>query len=354
MTGKREKIFSIFPGNLPGLCVFIYEQPKKAGKTMKIDSRILNRFFAGEHTSQEADAIADWIESDPRHKEEFDRAYKVFVLSQMALTSGTVARMQIQKADRKSRILRLTGYAASIAAAVLLGVFINYQLSTKPAEKLIEDTMLVSEAQPGQRSNVILSDGTEIILNSGSRVEYPAIFRDGERRITLDGEAMFDVKHDAEHPFIVETYAYDIKVLGTRFDVIANRETQEFSTALLEGKVSVMDKAGEDKAILLPSQMVSLEEGTLQVSTIRNVQEEHLWTEGVLSVAGVPFDRLMKKMERCYGVRIVIDKEEMPTVGYRRMKVRISEGIEFALNALQRETDFEWRYDDLTQTYHIY
>ena len=320
---------------------------------MKVDKDILYRFFAGEHTFQEADAIADWLEEDPKHKKEFDRVYKVFVLSQMVLNSGTVARMQVSREERKMRTIRICGYVAVAAAAVVAGVLMNYSIFTAPAERLIEETMLVSEAQPGQRTDVTLSDGTRVVLNSGSRMEYPAIFNKGERKVILDGEAMFDVRHDKKHPFIVETFAYDVKVLGTKFDVVACSSSNEFSTALIEGMVSVMDKSGTDKAILLPSQMVSLENGSLKLSTLDNA-DAHLWTDGIISVAGVPFDELVRRMERCYGVRIVMETESVPVVRYRRMKLRISDGIEFALNAIQREADFRWRYDDLTRTYYIY
>lgn len=322
---------------------------------MEIDRYILEKFFMNEADASEISAIEAWLNEDEANKNEFQKAYDRFVL-----TTLTVSKMELkaemtrmQTASKVRRIRRIAVYAASVAAALILGVLLNWHfndglsLSGSPQ-------MLALSTDPGQRANVTLPDGTVVKLNSGSVLEYPTVFSRKERRVKVNGEVMLNVTEDAKKPFVVETFAYDVRVLGTKFNIIADEQTGEFSTALLEGKVSVMDKAGIDRAILLPSQMVSLEEGALKLSTIRNIEEEHLWTEGILSVAGVPFDKLVQRMERCYGVNIVVKKDKMPSVRYRRMKVRISDGIEFALNAIQRESDFEWYYDDLTHTYYIY
>ena len=318
-------------------------------KMSDITSEILVRFFEGRTTSEENNAIADWIESDPDNQEMFNSELKYHLM----LLEASSVPAEGQSVPKPIRVRHRISLTTSIAAALFVGAFIMWSLVVKPlAEESSQMMSFMTEA--GQRASVTLPDGTSVELNSGTILEYPAVFSGKERRVRIDGEAMFEVASDSRKPFFVETFAYDVKVLGTKFNIIAEEQTGDFSTALLEGKVSVMDKSGMDRAILYPSQMASLEEGSLKLSTIRNIEEEHLWTEGILSVAGVPFDKLVRRMERCYGVNIVVEKADMPSVRYRRMKVRISDGIEFALNAIQSESDFEWRYDDLTDTYHIY
>ena len=314
-------------------------------KMSNITSEILARFFEGRTTSEENNAIADWIESDPANQETFNRELQFHLMLMHMPASVQTPRQK----PHRTRLALYVGLAASFVAGIILCWFLAVAPLSDEASR-----MVAFHTDPGQRASLTLSDGTSVELNSASTLEYPAVFARGERRVRVEGEAMFDVAKVADKPFYVETFAYDVRVLGTKFNIIADEQTGEFSTALLEGKVSVMDKAGIDRAILLPSQMVSLEEGALKLSTIRNIEEEHLWTEGILSVAGVPFDKLVQRMERCYGVNIVVEKDKMPSVRYRRMKVRISDGIEFALNAIQRESDFEWHYDDLTHTYYIY
>lgn len=76
----------------------------------------------------------------------------------------------------------------------------------------------VIEAPAGQHVRISLNDGSEVDLNSGSRLIYPSIFSGKERRVKLVGEARFDVSHNEKQPFIVETFAYDVRVLGTDFN----------------------------------------------------------------------------------------------------------------------------------------
>lgn len=317
---------------------------------MNINKDLLFRFFSRETTPQEADCITAWLKEDKEHEDEFNKSYELFVISQV------MACADVQKhTGRKNRrrVLRWLPYVASVAVAVMLGMFINNALFTVPAIEKIDSTILVSEAQPGQRTKVILSDGTMVELNSGSRIEYPAIFHKGERRIRLEGEAMFDVAHDEDHPFIVETFAYDVKVLGTKFDVIADSQKKEFTTALLEGKVDIQDKSERSLVVLRPNMVATLHDGHLICSCITD-HDAYLWTDGVISATGMTFCGLMDRFERCYGVNIEIASDELPEVRYVYFKLRISDGIDHALKMLQAASDFDYKYNEDTNTYIIY
>ena len=136
------------------------------------------------------------------------------------------------------------------AAAVLLLVAGSWYASRTV---IIEDTakQYLSVAAPaGQRIDITLQDGTSVCLNSGAKLEYPIRFN-RNRRVKLSGEAMFNVEHDAAHPFIVETFACDVEVLGTKFNVTADELTHDFTTALLRGKVKVTNKLASGDQIIL-------------------------------------------------------------------------------------------------------
>lgn len=309
---------------------------------------IINRFFDKEATPSEIDMLSTWLEEDTSNQKEFNKAYDLFVLSSMAASEfapGTSAK--------KSKLRRIAVITASLAASLFIGMCVNHFFYTRPAQAVIEGTILYSETMPGQRSSVVLSDGTKVELNSGSRIEYPAIFHKGERRIRLEGEAMLDVAHDAEHPFIVETFAYDIKVLGTKFDVIASREDNEFRTALLEGKIALLDKENNQAALLKPDMEARLEKGRLVLADMED-RSEYLWTDGIISASGISFDRLMSRFERCYGHKFVIDRDELPQIRYSYLKLRISDGVEHALDILSSGgSSFTYRYDESKDTYYI-
>lgn len=316
---------------------------------MKIDNSLLFKFFAKENSSSEADAIAKWLQSDEANVKEFEKAYKLFALSQVAL-SGMPERDSIFGIGRKR-----FGYgfaaALAVAAAIALGVFITGHIRQ---ESVLRESVLVSEAKWGKQLTQTLSDGTRIEMNSGSRIEYPAIFAGKERRVKLDGEAIFDVTHDADKPFIVETFAYDVRVLGTRFDIVANEADGEFSTTLLEGSVEILDKDMKVRASLRRNQMVSLAaDGTLHMETLDNPEDALLWTEDLISIAGVSFGEMMHRFEKGFGVTIRIDREPVTEKVLPYGKVRISDGVVSAFEVLRHHYDFTYEYDVQQNVYHI-
>ena len=318
---------------------------------MNIYQDLFFKFFSREASVEETDALTAWLDEDPSRQEEFNKAYEMFMISQVVAFADLDSKPATGvKAVRKRRWLT---YVASAAASVVIGMFINNYFFTRPIVETLDSTVLVSEAQPGQRTSVTLSDGTVVELNSNSRIEYPAIFHKGDRRVRLEGEAMFDVAPDQEHPFIVETFAYDVKVLGTKFDVIADSKEKEFSTALLNGEVSIQDKSAKPLVTLRPNMMASMHEGRLLCSRLSDT-DAYLWTDGVISAVGIPFDKLMRRFERCYGVNIDIASATLPEVRYVYFKVRISDGIDHALRLLQDGSDFNYRYEEETNTYIIY
>ena len=320
---------------------------------IKIDDRLIDRFFLRETTPRENEVLSGWIQSDPAHREAFDRAYDLFVLSQVLLGGRTASEVRKKNPSKRWRTpLWAALGAVGIAAALAVGIFYGRNHYSKPLLDVIEGAALVSETQPGLRSTVFLSDGTRVDLNSGSRISYPAIFYDGERRVQLQGEALFDVAKDPEHPFIVETFSYDVKVLGTRFDVVADEEQGEFSVALLEGSVQLLDKHERVAARLEPDQMARLQDGHLVLSRTEN-PEAYLWTDGIVSMTGVSFDEAMKILERAYGVHIVNRRTSAPEIRYAYLKFRISDGIEHALRILRRRCDFTYTFDETDGIYYI-
>ena len=314
---------------------------------MKITPDLLFRFFRNEQTSVEAAAIGEWIEQDPSHLEALNQAFRLFQEEQVML----------EPAGRKVGRWKIAVAVLAVAASVLVGVMFERVFGTKPAMEKASTLLAqvaVQETMPGDRVQITLPDGSTVFLNSDSRLEYFSAYAGGERRVKLRGEALFQVKSDPDNPFVVETPAYGITATGTRFNVFADERRQEFSVALMEGTVSVYDLAGDTDFTLKPGQEVVCKDGKLQLGAQDNVEDATLWTKGLISISGVPFDKLMKTFERCYGVKIVIDRDRLPAVHYGLAKVRISNGIEYALNVLQKRSDFKYQYNDDTQTYHIY
>ncbi len=94
----------------------------------------------------------------------------------------------------------------------------------------------------GKQSQITLSDGTKIWINAGSRFAFPTQFDKNSRVVYLEGEAYFEVAHDENKAFIVNTEAISVKVYGTKFNLSAYKQDKHLETTLLEGKVSVVDR----------------------------------------------------------------------------------------------------------------
>ncbi len=105
----------------------------------------------------------------------------------------------------------------------------------------VESAMNELSIGKGRTHCLTLNDGTKVHLNSGSTLQYPVQFTGDERLVTLVGEAFFDVAADKEHPFIVRTASYDVRVLGTAFDVCAYPDDAISETTLVRGTVNVAD-----------------------------------------------------------------------------------------------------------------
>ena len=315
-------------------------------------NNLMDRFFLRETTPQENDELAAWIEAGEAHRKAFEHAYDRFVLTQVLLGGSTAQELRKRRFRPVFKLARWAAAVSAVAAAIMVGVILGREHYARPLERTLENTCLVSETQPGLRTTVFLSDGTRVDLNSGSHLEYPAIFYGPERRVALKGEAMFDVAKDAEHPFIVETFSYDVKAVGTRFDVIADEFSGEFSTALLEGSVVVLDKQAQPAVWMEPKEIVRLVNGKLLHSKMEST-EAYLWTDGIVSVTGVPFDELLRMLERAYGVHIEMRRKDIPEIHYSYLKFRVSDGIEHAFRILRRRCDFNYSYEEATGIYYI-
>ena len=309
-----------------------------------MNEEILYRYMKHQSTARERTAIADWLEADASNRELLDRMS--LEMETLALIAPELDDMHERSVRRTTLRGRLVRWSAAAAAAVVLCVGSWYAADHNIREEFSGRVLSFQTSNAPVRYT--LSDGTEVWLNAGTRLEYPAAFTGRERRVRVSGEALFDVKHDAGHPFIVETYACDVEVLGTKFNVVAEPGEGLFSTALFEGQVQVTNRlsAGE-RVILSPDNMVRLKDGHLAVSRIAD-RDDYLWTEGIINLTGVSFEELMRRFEKAFGVKIVL--ERVPDFHIGQGKIRQSVGIDNALRMLQQFARFTYTHDEQNNT----
>ena len=303
---------------------------------MKITEETLIRFQKCETTPEEEVAILDWLDADPENQRQLDSLDFQF-------NAAVLHMEQPQSEDQSSRRInpfRAFIYAGVAAAIALLLAVGNGWYQARQTRLDLESLNTTINVPIGQRIEVTLQDGTRVCLNAGSSLEFPNVFSKHDRKVRLSGEAMFDVMPDADCPFVVETYGYDVQVYGTKFNVEADAASAEFSTALLQGSVKVTDRASGAGFFLVPGEKAELVQGKLRRSPITN-SDEYLWTEGIISLQCDSFTELLKRMEKAYDVHFIIQFDKEPVVRCRG-KIRVSDGIEHALEILKLGTAFNY------------
>lgn len=313
-----------------------------------MNEEILYHYMKHQSTARERAAIADWLEADASNRELLDRMS--LEMETLALIAPELDDMHERSVRRTTLRGRLVRWSAAAAAAVVLCVGSWYAADHNAREEFGGRVLSFQTSNAPVRYT--LSDGTEVWLNAGTRLEYPAAFTGRERRVRVSGEALFDVKHDAGHPFIVETYACDVDVLGTRFDVAADAEAGTFSTALLEGRVELRSKLTGERLTLKPEDCVNLIDGRLCLTSIRS-HDDYLWPEGILSISGCTFEEVMAKLEKIYGVQIRIERTPAPELRVARGKLWTSMGLDTVLRTLQDVTMFRYVHDEQTNAIYI-
>lgn len=191
----------------------------------------------------------------------------------------------------------------------------------------------------GRTSEVILPDGTTVILNAGSRLAYPELFAENSREVYLNGEAYFEVKHDSKRPFVVQVNDLRIKDLGTRFNVSAYSSDSRIETVLTEGKVSIkQNNSGLFNLAteLVPGQLASFNKQSGQISVKKvNVDDYVLWTKGLMRFETVDLSRIIKKIERYYNIHFEYKDAMIGTIRISG-KLELKEGRKEVLERIAR------------------
>ena len=210
--------------------------------------------------------------------------------------------------------------------------------------KLVYNTL---DVPYGKKFQVILSDGTEIYLNSGSSLTYPVAFHDkGPRNVVLKGEAYFSVTSDSLRPFSVSTNFLNAKVLGTQFNVSSYSDDDHINVVLVEGSLSVSKNniADPSALILKPNQLAAYSYNNKALFKENVDVSSHIaWKDGILLFKNESFYQITKKLERHYDLKIEIKDIEVSKERYTgRFK---TETIEEVLKAFQKIKDFEYTID---------
>jgi len=150
--------------------------------------------------------------------------------------------------------------------------------------------------------DMTLVDGSRVWLNAGSSVTYPVAFVGNERKVTITGEAYFEVAHDRSKPFLLSKGDLQIEVLGTHFNVNAYDDENDIKVTLLEGSVKI--KKGNFAGLLKPGQQAMVSSG-IKIGDDANVEEVMAWKNGKFDFGeAADISTIMKQISRWYDVEV--------------------------------------------------
>ncbi|MDX9748149.1 MAG: FecR domain-containing protein [Paludibacter sp.] len=295
-----------------------------------MDNNSIQKYLRGESSETEKELLMQWIEASPDNRRTFmhyRRLYDAAIWSDHEIKTSTTP-------NRFHFIKRWMQVAAVVAVSVTGSLFIQ-QLTHR--EQLVAHSV---EVPAGQRVNLTLSDGTRVTLNSNSELHFPSSFEGENREVSIDGEGFFEVAHDASRPFIVKAGNQTIRVLGTRFNVMAYHSTGLFETSLLEGSVQVENTITKQKLVLVPNERVSLKNDRLVKTTFEG-NDDFLWRDGIYVFKNENLTGLFTKLEQYYQVDIQVNNSQLLTQ-HCTGKFRQKEGIEHILKVLQKTYNFNY------------
>lgn len=232
-------------------------------------------------------------------REETDSAFDFVMQSARDIETAYIAG---QKVKRRKKVMRIMMYAA-VAVILAVSPLAVYHLMNRDDSELTAGTSLSTRL--GELQQVTLPDGSTVMLNSGSTLTWPEEFSK-DRTVTLSGEALFEVKADRKHKFIVRTGELQVTVHGTVFNVCDYPEDGSAAVTLCKGSVSVERTGdGAQAATLKPDQAYIYDKETGAV-TVRSIDaaEAALWTDGHIYIKSQTLEQAARKIERRFGVTV--------------------------------------------------
>ena len=252
-------------------------------------TELLHKYFRGETTEKEESQIVEWTESSAENKERFLKERMLFDITLFSDDS------KIQRKPKGHLYL----YPLIAIAAMLAIVFVmDLPHMHKPKQQLSQTIRIPA----GQRAQMDLPDGSVVWLNSQTTLTYDEDFGKKDRKVTLDGEAYFEVAHNKEIPFYVQTENIKVQVTGTKFDVCSYKGSNSFIARLIEGSINLLtNSAKEEKTItsLTKGKYFSMENGKYRTGEMSS-NNALAWMQGIYYFDDVPFKELLDKIALYY------------------------------------------------------
>ncbi len=326
----------------------------------EIDDFVCDDSFINFATNKNQDDVTKWEEwllGNPKNRQTAKEA-KLLIrhlrFNKQKLSSNFVLCEWLKLRDRlnlneiKPPVKKRTVFKRKIwqyaAAASLLLFFVSviYYFTLIPKYEEVVDYHEIIVPK-GEIKKILLSDGTLVFINSYSKLKYDNCLSREQREVFLEGEACFDVKHNAKMPFIVHTQENDVTVLGTAFNVYAYPNENIFRASLERGKISVSYN-NEEAVELEVNQTYLLIRNSKQTKIFEsaNIQSYSSWKDGKIMFRNQRFTDILRKLERSHNVIFNLQNKEVENCKYTGT-FTTDDDINTILGVIKYTTPFEYK-----------
>jgi len=305
------------------------------------------KFIRKELSPEEEKVLLEWVEESEENRRRYNGLKNLWALSAMnserapsLMTGPDETDDQYHGPRIKDRLLSLSKYAAIVVVTFGLSLCLCH-VNFNPWNKKEIHYHTIS-APPGQATNIILADGSEVTLNSGTVLTYPVDYSEKNRRVTLTGEAFFEVNHDSKNPFTVTTSGIDIVATGTSFNVNAYTEDCQVNVTLVEGSVGLFNEEGENLVSLSPGENVriSIPSQEMEVSQV-DTRFYTSWQQGMITFSNRRLEDIARDLERWYSVEIIFMNDACKDIRYSGTILK-HKPVDQVLEILHLTSDFKF------------
>ena len=290
-------------------------------------NELLAKYILGEANTKEGQRVEEWLGESEDHQREFRQLKRRIELGSKRYKYGVFApRQAIQKVKfpAKKHYLRILPVAASIIV-LIFGVLWFWNKSS------LQETVLLSRT--GETKVFYLPDSSRVMLSGDSRLAYNAQFGKTNRELSLRGEAFFQVKRDTSKPFIVETSLIQVEVLGTSFQVIAQKLQAE--VAVEKGRVKVTTQDKKQESILETGMSVKYgkKDRKLMISTKEDKGEQQ-----ILKFDNAPLSEVIETLNEYYDSHVTLPAD------YATLRITVvfkEVSLEEAIEIINRTLDIQ-------------
>lgn len=222
-------------------------------------------------------------------------------------------------------------------------IYKNHQIDEHTKQDLKLNELVVPF---GKKTLLVLSDGTKVWLNAGSRFAFPPEFKSKKRTVFLDGEGYFEVAKNSNQPFIVSSQSINIEVLGTKFNVSAYSSDKFCETVLIEGGVNVWGGDGiiKNKTRMTPNQKATYftDNREMILKSEPDAQNYIAWVDGWYNYSNESLEQVLIKLGRYYNVEFQYSEETIKNALPISGKLDLKESVEEVLSIVAKVAEIEY------------